>query len=219
MPARSRQFNQRNAILYTEFLVRGDSRRLPRSPNLLRRCIKALLYRWQKRHPEEARWLSEQLLWLAGVESYFSELPKKEWAPVRKDTYRDIINCLENGKPDKPRLKHHRLMVLQIQRHILNDFLRKGVPYPSSKSLLERRRWLEGNWNEIFSRLDALPCWCNYNFDHFSSAPATALDTLQCYSRKSELIVELLAFQHGTTGQQIEKLLRPNPASNTTEKI
>jgi hypothetical protein len=211
-----RRNNQRHAILYTEFLIRGESKRLPRSPDLLQRCIEALLHRWQGRHPEEVRWLSDRLLWLAGAEYYFRDFQGKEYAQLEKDFYREAIQLLSNGKPGKLRLKQHRTTVLHLQRNLLNNLLRKEVPYPSAKSMRERRQWLNKNWEDLSSRLYALPCWCHYDYDHFHSPPAAVLNTFQCYARKSELIIELLAFLHSTTAQQVEKLLRPSLGSSNT---
>jgi hypothetical protein len=203
-------------ILFAEILVRGSLIQLPRDPLLLRSSLCALLKRWQRRHREEVGWITDELAWLAGMEALFHDASNQDLPVTREDCYRTSIELISRESLHIKRRKHHRPMVLRIQRDILKTVFQEHPRYPSSRPMNDRRHWLESQWIEMFSRLQGIPCWCNYNLADLSGPPKTSiLDSLKCYHRKSELIIELLAYLHRTkSSQQIEKLLRPDSSNS-----
>jgi hypothetical protein len=208
---------KRQEILYSEILVRASLLQLPRDPLLLRSCLRALLKRWERRHCEEVGWITGELAWLAGIEALLQDVSNDDLAATREDCYGESIELIGRQSLPFKRRKHHRHMVLRIQRDILKTALQEHPPYPSLGPMNDRRQWLESQWTGIFSRLQGIPCWCNYNLADLSSPPKTSiLDSLKCYHRKSELIIEILAYLHGTkSSQQIEKLLRPDSSNSS----
>jgi hypothetical protein len=202
----------RQKIFYGEVLFRASSLHLPSDPLVLQSCVRALLKRWERRHREEVSWVTDELAWLAGIEALFKDASNQDLAVIWEDSYQ---RCLESiGRQILPprRRKRHRPMVLRIQRDILKTIFQEHPRYPSSRPMNDRRQWLENQWAQMFSRLQGIPCWCNYDLADLSGPPKPSiLDSLKCYHRNSELIIELLAYLHGTkSSQQIEKLLRPN---------
>jgi hypothetical protein len=196
---------------------------LPHDPERLRRIVEALLSRFERRNPREARSLLSHIHWLAGTERRFPLHSAEEHATASAPRQRllkkadrlakellqsadeEVLDILRHA--GVPR-SNHAADTLRFQRDLLSEFLRIQ-PYPMIRTTRDEalKGWMRKNASRIWEVLSKLPCYCTYRESYHGLLEG---DLSNCLG-PAPLIELILAELHRSTRSAIRKVLsHPN---------
>lgn len=185
--------------------------RLPETGFLCRLLIAALLGRFSKKNPKEARYLRRSIALLAGAEKQIPTLSEKQleeyaadppsFALTFESLYRQLLLNVITGKV--PRVDHD-VYTLSDQRKSLNEYMAKN-PVKSSASFQDYKRWLSFHSQTLYDQLSFFPCLCEYR-ESFNLITTNEKDLFNCHG-PADLTCIILAELHRTTSSAIRKIL------------
>ena len=167
----------------------------PKSPQLRKRLVKALLGGIEARDPDYAKFCRTTSHWIAALENH---------SPTAFGTQiTTLLNFIRYPKRFKG--DSHDRGVLGLQRAVLAFYL-DAKPYGNFKDLEERWSWVSEHGPLILKAFAMLPCQCNYETSIDENDHAL-VDTCKT---PGELVHLLLAHLHCISPETIKDLLKPH---------